>query len=431
MSPYLVFLIGLVVFLLLVFLSMPIGFAFGIVGFLGVILIRGLDPALTMLGRAPWDWSTRETLICVPLFILMGQISFCSGICKDLFETANKWVGNLPGGLALATMLACTGFAACTGSSVASSATMGLVAYPEMKRFNYDDRLGTGCIAAGGTLGILIPPSIGFIVYGFITETSIAELFIGGIFPGLMLSGLFLVMMFVLCKRNPKLGPPGLRFPWNERFASLRGIWSMLLLFFIVIGGLFFGVFTSSEAGAVGAFGAFAIALSRRTPKAMFINAVRDSLKLSCMIITIMIGAMIFNSFVALTNFSPAFANWIMSLSMTRYEVLVVILLIYVPLGMVMDSFAMIILTMPIVFPVITALGFHPVWFGVLVVLMMELGMITPPVGLNVFVVQAVTKVPLQEVFRGALPYAITMVFAEAILIVFPQISLLLPTIMM
>jgi C4-dicarboxylate transporter DctM subunit len=430
LSPLIIFLIGLVAFLALAFLGMPIAFAFAMVGFVGVLLIKGVGPGLSMLGAAPWQWAGQAGLIVVPLFILMGQYAFHSGISRDLYSAANKWIGRLPGGLALATNLACTGFAACTGSSLASGATMGTIAYPEMMKFNYSPRLATGCIASGGTLGILIPPSIVFIIYGFLTAQPIGILFIAGIFPGLMLSGLFAAVILVMSIRNPKLGPRGEAFSWRERFASLVGVWGMLLLFVLVIGGLYLGVFAPSEAGAMGAFGAFIIALSRRTKVPLLITALKDSLRLTCMILTITIGAMIFGVFLSISGAPSMFAAWIAGLPVSPYVILIFILLMYIPLGMVMDALAMVLLTIPIIFPIITELGFNPIWFGVLIVIVFEMALITPPVGMIVYVVQGVTKVPLEEVFAGNMPFLIAMIASLVILVAFPQISLFLPATM-
>ncbi|MBA7537554.1 C4-dicarboxylate TRAP transporter large permease protein DctM [subsurface metagenome] len=379
MSPLVIFSIGMVAFLLLAFWGMPIAFAFASVGFVGIFLIKGIGPGLSVLGAAPWQWASQAGLIVVPLFVLMGQFAFHSGISRDLYVASYKWIGRLPGGLALSTNLACTGFAACTGSSLASGATMGTIAYPEMIRFNYSPRLATGCIASGGTLGILIPPSIVFIIYGFLTTQPIGTLFIAGIFPGLLLSGLFAAVILVMCIRNPKLGPRGESFSWRERFASLTGVWGMLLLFVLVIGGLYLGVFAPCEAGAVGAFGAFVIALTRRTKVPMLFTALKDSLRLTCMILTITIGAMIFGVFLSVSGVPSMLAAWIAELPFPPYVILLFILLMYIPLGMVMDALAMVLLTVPIVYPIVIGLGFDPIWFGVLIVIVFEMALITPP----------------------------------------------------
>lgn len=428
----LISIIGIVVFIVLIFLGLPIAFSFAIVGFVGIIVLKGVATGLHLLGSAPWDFGVQWGLVSVPLFILMGQLAFHSGISSDLYTSAHKWIGRFPGGLALATLLACTGFAACTGSSIASAATMGSIALPEMKRLNYNPKLACAVVAAGGTLGILIPPSIIFIIYGTLTATSIGKLFIAGILPGLLLSGMFLILIFVMCKRDPELGPAGPSFPWKEMFISLKGIWGMLALFILVIGGLYMGLFAPSEAGAVGAFGAFLIALSRgRLKKGILIGALIDSFRTTCFALTILIGAMIFSVFLTLSGLPAVLTNWITGLNLPPILVLILILLLYVPLGMVMDCMPMILLTLPIVFPVIVSLGFDPIWFGVLLVVMGEMGLLTPPVGMNVFVVQGVSGgVPLYEIFRGIVPFVFVMAACVAILVAFPQISLFLPGLM-
>jgi tripartite ATP-independent transporter DctM subunit len=420
--------IGFVAFLTLAMLGMPLAFAFATVGFFGIIMVQGLNSGLTLLGQAPHSWTASYVLATIPLFVLMGQFAFHSGISRDLFIAAYKWIGRLPGGLALATQLACTGFAACTGSSVASAATMGTIAFPEMERFNYHPRLSTGVIAAGGTLGILIPPSTIFIIYGVITETSIGDLFIAGIFPGLMLSLLFLGLIYFISRRNPKMGPAGESFPWKERLVALTGVWGMIVLFVLVIGGLYVGIFAPSEAGAIGAFGAFLIVLVRgRLTRASAFSALIDTARITCFALFVLVGAMIFSTFITVTELPRVLVEAVTGLPVSPFMILVAVCAFYVPLGMFMDALPMILLTMPIVFPIILNLGFDPVWFGVLVCVLSELSLITPPVGINIYVVQGVTKVPLHEVARGILPFAIVFLIGIAILVAFPQISLFLP----
>lgn len=431
MSLIVVAILGIAVFLVLVALRMPIAFAFATAGIGGLIYLVGAHPSLRFLGTVPYGWAASPSLVCLPLFVLMGQFAFHSGISKDLYSTAYKWIGQLPGGLALTTVLASTGFAACTGSSVASAATMGTIAIPEMKRHNYSSRLATGSVAAGGTLGILIPPSVVFIIYGFLTETSIGKLFIAGIFPGLMLSGLFLVLIFLMCKRNPRLGPAiNVSVSWRERLASLRGTWGMLLLFILVIGGLYLGVFTPSEAGAIGALGACLIALFRRklTPR-ILLRSLTDTVRITSFTLAILIGAMIFSAFLVHTGVTGMLTQWVVSLSVSPYVIVVGILLLYIPLGMLMDALPMILLTMPIVFPVVTGFGFDPIWFGVIVIVMAEMATISPPVGINVYVVQGVSNVPIHEVFWGVAPFIGVQCVGIAILVAFPQISLFLPNV--
>jgi C4-dicarboxylate transporter DctM subunit len=411
--------------------GIPIAFAFAMVGCVGMFLLKGIGPALGLIGTAPYIWASLGALLPVPLFILMGQFVYHSGISTELYSAAHKWAGRLPGGLALATTIASTGFAACSGASMAGAATMGTVAYPEMKDFRYDPRLSTGCITAGGSLSCLIPPSGAFIIYGALTETSVGKLFIAGILPGLLLSGLYLALIFVMCRRNPNLGPPGPSYPLREMLASLKGILGVLVLFLLVMGGLFAGVFTPSEAGAMGAFGAFVIVLVRgRLTKSTLVASLRDSIRTTCFILTITIGAMIFSNFLSVGGFSLMFREWVAVLPVSRHVILICILVIYIPLGMVMDGLAMLLLTLPIVFPVIANFGFDPVWFGIILTLIVEMALITPPVGMNSYVVHGVTKVPLEEVFRGIMPFFMMMLICLIALYAFPQISLFLPSIM-
>ena len=428
MSPVDIGIFGIVGFLLLLSLEVPIGLSFATAGTLGIIAIQGWGPGLNLLGQAFYTWTSSYVLCTIPLFVLMGQFAFHSGISGDLYTAAYRWIGRLPGGLALATNIACTGFAACTGSSVASAATMTVIAYPEMQKANYDPRLSTGCIAAGGTLGILIPPSTIFIVYGIITETSINELFIAGILPGFLISALFCALIFVMCKRNPRFGPPGESFSWKEKLSCLKGVCWMLGLFILVIGGLYVGIFAPSEAGTIGAFGAFAMALAKgKLTKTSFLATLKETVQFTSFALLILIGAMIFSNFLTLSGLPEALTGWIATLSVSPVVILLMILALYIPLGAIMEPLDTILLTIPIVFPIIMKLGFSPVWFGVLIVIISELSLITPPVAMNLYVVQGITKVPLQVVSRGVLPFLLVLVFGLIILVAFPEISLFLP----
>jgi tripartite ATP-independent transporter DctM subunit len=432
LSPPIIGLIGILVFLFLALLGIPLGFAFTAVGVLGIIWLKGLGAGLLILGQAPYEWTASYILTTIPLFILMGQFAFQSGISTDLYRTAYKWMGRLPGGLALATMFACTGFAACTGSSLASAATMGTVAYPEMKRYHYSDRLSTGCIAVGGTLGILIPPSTIFIIYGIVTETSIGDLFIAGIIPGLMLASLFILLIYVMCRINPRLGPPAIEtFSWKEKISSLRGVWGMLSIFILVIGGLYLGIFAPSEAGAIGAFGALFISLIRRRLSwSSGFSALKETAKTTSLILFVFVGAMIFNTFISISALSRLLTQFITSIPTSPMVILIIIIAFYLPLGMVIEGMSMVLLTMPFVFPVITQLGFDPVWFGVLLVVLVEVSFISPPIGINLFVVQGITKVPLHDVVLGIVPFVVAFVIGLVILVAFPQLSLFLPNLM-
>jgi C4-dicarboxylate transporter DctM subunit len=431
MSPPILGVFGVLCFLGLAILGLPIAFSFATMGLIGISLIQGLGPGLSSLADAAYSETASYILTTIPLFVLMGQFAFHSGISRDLFKAAYKWMGRLPGGLALATTLACTGFAACTGSSVASAATMSTIAFPEMERYRYSPRLSTGAIAAGGTLGILIPPSTIFIIYGIITETSIGDLFIAGILPGLMLSFLFSAVIYFMCKRNPEMGPPAEASTWKEKFTALAGVWGMMVLFVLVIMGLYFGFFAPSEAGTIGAFGALIIALLRgRLTKAVLVSALVETVRISCFSLFVLVGAMLFNTFLTMTGVPQRVSEWVAHIPVSPFAILIIIVLFYIPLGMVIDCLPMILLTMPFVFPIIEGFGYSPVWFGVLVCVLGELSLITPPVGINIYVVQGVTKVPLHEVARGIMPFVVAFLIGLAFLIAFPQISLFLPSTM-
>ena len=424
---------GIASFALLLFLmalGLPIHAAFAIVGFLGYGYLMGWKASFPLIGITPYHWASHDVLVTVPMFVLMGMFAYHSGISRALFDTGYRWLGRLHGGLAIATTAACTGFAACTGSSVAGAATMGTIAIPEMLRFNYDSKLAAGVVAAGGTLGILIPPSTGFIVFGLLTEVSIGRLFLAGLFPGLLISLMFMTMIYIRARRNPLMAPRGEAFSWRERMISLKGVSGMLLIFVLVMGGLFTGIFTPTEAGAVGAFGAFLIALYRRSlNKHTLLQALADTVRVTVMIVAILIGAMIYSHFIALSGVATTISEWVGGLPLPRHAVLAMILLAYVPLGMFMDAFGMIVLTLPIFFPIVTeGLGFSPVLFGVLMVVMLELAAITPPVGLNVYVLDGLkTGIRMEDIFKGIIPFAIVFLLALIPLIAFPQISLFLP----
>jgi C4-dicarboxylate transporter DctM subunit len=431
MDTFTISLIGLAAFFILIIFEMPIGFAFAIVGAIGIILVKGIGPGLSLLGSAPYTWATNGALLALPLFILMGQFVYHSGISTELFQTGYRWVGKFRGGLAIATEIASTAFGACCGVSIAASATMGTVAYPEMKKYNYDSRLACGAIAAGGSLSTLIPPSAPFILYGFITSTSISSLFIAGILPGVMLSFLYIAIIVFMCWRNPSLGPPGPSFSWKERLLSLRGVSGAVFLFLVVMGGLFAGLMTPSEAGTIGAFGGFILIIARRRlNKTTLVASLKGTITSTSFILTITIGAMIFTNFLTVSGFSSMFTTWIKALDLPPTLIIICILLIYIPLGCVMDALAMILLTLPVVFPIITHFGYSPIWFGVTAALLAEVALITPPVGMNSFIVHGVTKAPLHDVFRGILPFFGMMFLGIVLMFIFPQITTFLPSIM-
>lgn len=432
MSGFLVGVIGIGFLILLIFLRMPIGFAMGFIGLIGAWYFMGLDAGLMALGIIPYTTAAWYLLIVIPLFILMGEFCFRAKISKELYDTAHAWLGRLPGGIASATVGACAGFAAICGDSLAEAAAMGTVALPELKRHNYDDSLATGCIAAGGTLGILIPPSMGFIFYSLITEVSTGKLFIAGIIPGITLASLFILSITIRCKLNPKLGPPGPSTTFKQKILSLKGTWAMLVLFVLVIGGIYMGFFTVIEAAAVGAFGAMVMmAIKRRFTRQTIYDSLLETGRTTSVLMTIFIGVWILGYFMSASKMPLVMAASIASLEVNRYLIFVAILFIYVILGCLMNIIPMIILTLPIFWPTIVSLQFDLIWFGVVMVIIMEMGQITPPIGMNVFVIAGVARdIPLSTVFKGIFPFLIVEVVFIVILTLFPQIATWLPSLM-
>ncbi|MCF8143871.1 MAG: TRAP transporter large permease [Deltaproteobacteria bacterium] len=430
MSPEMIGMIGILLMFILLAMGMYIGIAMALVGFLGLCIIVGWDSGMSILGITPLAEGSSYTLSVIPLFVLMGQFAFISGISTDIYKTVYAWMGRFRGGLAMATVCACAGFAAVCGSSLATGATMGMVAIPEMDKYKYNQRLSTGCVAAGGTLGILIPPSIGFVIYGILTQESIGRLFMAGIVPGILLAVLFILTIYLQCKLNPEMGPRGESTTWGVKIRSLSGTWGILLLIFIVMGGLYMGIVTPTEAAGVGAFGSFVIALLKGKLSVQgLIQCLLETGKTTAMIFLIIIGANIFSSFLGLARIPMGLADFIAGLALPKIVILMAIILIYVMMGCVMDCYAIMILTVPIIFPVIEALQFDPIWFGVLMVIVLEVGLITPPVGLNVFVLKAAApNVPLTVIFRGILPFLAAALLLIILLILFPQLALFLPS---
>jgi tripartite ATP-independent transporter DctM subunit len=371
-------------------------------------------------------------LTVIPLFILMGQIAFHSGISSRLFDVAYHFIGHRPGGLAVATVGACAGFSAICGSTNATAATMAAVTLPEMRRYHYRDSLATGVVAAGGSLGILIPPSVIFIVYGVMTEQSIGELFMAGVLPGVLLTGLFSLAIMLWTSLRPEIAPRGPRFTLAQKLRSLSGLVETVLLFLLVMGGLFFGLFTPTEAGGVGAFGTLLIALAqRRIDLKGILQSLVETTRISCMILMIVAGATVFGHFLAVTRIPFDVAGWVAGFNLPPAAVVGFIILVFLVGGCFMDALALIMLTVPIFYPVISSLGYSPVWFGVIIVLVTQIGVLTPPVGVNVYVVSGVARtVPLQTIFRGVVPLLIALIIGTALLIPFPQIALFLPGLM-
>jgi len=430
MSPATIGIIGIGVLLLAFVLRMPIAFAMTFIGFLGFTYLTTPGAGYSLLARDIFEQFSSFPLSVIPMFILMGSFAYASGISSRLYQTAYAWVGQLRGGLTMATVLACAGFAAVCGSSTATAATMGKIALPEMKKYNYSDTLATGCIAAAGSLGILIPPSTIFIIYGIMTEQSIGKLFIAGVLPGTLLSLLFIVTVALICLRNPALGPPGTSTNWREKFAALTGVIDTIILFSGTIGGLFLGFFTPTQAGAVGAAGALLIGLARRqlTWRGFF-DAGKDALRTACMVMFIITGATIFGKFMAVSTLTFILADWVEGLPISPIATVGLIIFLYFIGGCFMDSLALIVLTIPMIFPIVIRLGFDPIWFGVIIVLVAEMGVITPPVGTNVFVIKGIAEgIPLESIFKGIFPFLGALLVCTAIIVAFPQIATFLPS---
>ena len=433
MTPTLAGLIGFVALFVLLALRMPIGIAMMLVGAVGIAILNSTNAALNVLGSFPYTYSAVFTLSVIPLFVMMGAFATVSGMGADLYRTAYSWVGHRRGGLASATILACAGFAALSGSSIAAAATMGKVALPEMERYRYDNRLATGTIAAGGTLGILIPPSTVLIVYALLTEQSVGRLFLAGFLPGLLLTVLFVTTVFIVAVLRPDAGPPGEKPSLRERMSVLLNSGALLFIVLIVIGGIYLGVFTVTEAAAIGAFLTFSHALWRgKMTLRNFFDALLDTVKTTSMVFFILIGAHFFAPFLALTRIPVELAGMIGELAIPAVAILAMILVAYIILGTFMEGFAMMVLTVPIVLPIILTLGYDPIWFGIVMVIVLEMGLISPPVGLNVFVVKGVAQhVPMGRIYAGILPFWLAMGVCLILLIIFPDIALFLPNTMM
>ncbi|WP_108262978.1 TRAP transporter large permease [Mangrovicoccus ximenensis] len=423
-------LFGILALFLLMILRTPVAFAMLLVGFFGYWALSGYRSASAMLLTESYSAVSSYSLIVVPMFVLLGNIASAAGYSRGLFDAANAWVGRMRGGLASASVLGCAAFSAVSGSSVATAVTLGKVALPEMKRLGYADSLATGSVAAGGTLGFLIPPSTGFVLYAILTEESIGRLFMAGILPGILLAALFMGVIWLVATLNPAAGPQGPVFTWAERIRVSSEAWPLFGVILVSIGGIYLGVFTPVEASGIGAGLVILMALiQRRLGWAGFKAAVLDTLKTSAMLYMVVIGANVLNPFLAITHIPATLGEELQTLGLGPYGTLVVILLAYVVLGMFMDGLSMLVITIPIVFPVITGFGFDPIWFGVVAVIVIEMGMITPPVGMNVFVVRGVAgrDVALSTVFRGVTPFLIAMLLGLLLIIAFPPIATFIP----
>jgi C4-dicarboxylate transporter, DctM subunit len=421
---------GFVLLFALMLLRVPVGMAMGLVGITGFGLLAGFGPALKLIGQTSMRTVTDYTFGVIPMFLLMGAFVTNSGMSRELFRAANTFIGHLRGGLGLATIVACAGFAAISGSSVATAATFSTVAYPEMRRFNYPQSFAAGTIAAGGTLGAMFPPSTVLVVYGILTEQDISRLFMAGIVPGILAVLMYMITIIIIGRLRPDMLSAGPKSSWSERLHALKDVWAPLLLFFFVIGGLYGGLFTPTEAGGVGAGGAFIIGLLRgKLNREKILTSLLQATRTAAAVFTILIGALMFGYFLTITGTPQKVTAFLGGLGIGSYGVLLLIILMYLVLGCIMDAMAMIILTVPIVYPVILALGFDPIWFAVIVVMTVELGLISPPVGMNVFVIKSVVpELSFARIFKGVTPFIITDIIRLALLIAFPMIVTWLPS---
>ena len=425
-------LIGFIAIFALALLRMPLAFSMGLVGIVGIGLTRGWMPALASMAQVVQETGFAYTLSVIPLFILMGNFVARAGLAHELFHAAYTFIGHRRGGLAHATIAACAGFGAICGSSIATAATMSKVAYPSMKKLGYSDALSTGVIAAGGTLGIMIPPSTIMVIYGIVTETHIGKLFAAGVIPGILTAILLMVAVVIMTSRDPEHAPAGEKFTWPERFEALRGIWGVLLLVFVVLGGIYGGIFTATEGAGMGAAGAFLFAWARKAlTRQSLIDILVESARTTGMLFTLLIAATVFANFVNFTTMPGDLKEWITHLGLSPLMVVAAMMVIYVILGTVMEELTMVLLTIPLFFPIVVQLGFDPVWFGVLIVMVIQIGLISPPVGMNLFVLNTLLpKVGLGTIFKGCWPFVAMQIITLGFLLTFPQLSLFLPSLM-
>ncbi|MBW2653519.1 MAG: TRAP transporter large permease [Deltaproteobacteria bacterium] len=433
MSLTLIGIIGIFVLLFILFVfGIPVGFSMGIVGFCGFSYVISLTAGFNMLATVTWDTFAKYGLTVIPLFIFMGQIAFYSGVNEKLYAAAFTWVGHIRGGIAMATILACSAFAAICGSNAATAATMTTVALPQMTKYKYEPMLSTGAIACGSTLGVVIPPSVVLIIIGLSTEQSIAKLFYGGLGAGILLALLLTITVYVLCTIYPEWGPVGEKTTFKEKIKSLTGAVEMLILFLVVMIGLYFGLFTPTEAGAIGSFFAVVIGVVQKNLSWNdFYNSIFDTLKISCMVIVIITGAMIFGRFLAITRIPFDIATWVVALPFSKLTIMAIIFLIYIIGGAVMDALALLLITIPIFFPVIVKLGYDPLWFGITITIVTTLGAVTPPVGATTYVVGGMAKdVPLEQVFKGVAYFLPAYIICIILMMLFPNVVLFLPNLL-
>lgn len=433
MNPILVGLLSFIFLMIALVSGAPIAVAMSVAGIAGYYLIAGAMPTLGMLQLIPWAKSTQHTFIVVPLFILMGSFIYYADFGKDLYDSARKWIGHLPGGLALTTVLACTGFAAACGSSTATAATMSKIAVPEMDRFGYSRRMSLGCVASGGTVAIMIPPSIAMILFCGVTDQPVSKMLIAGILPGLLMSSVYVAMILVRTTLNPAIAPPGPRSGWGPRFSSLSKVWAIVAVSLIVLGGIYFGVFTPTEAGALGASGALVLGVvtGRLGLHAIFL-ALMDTVKTMGMIFIIVIGAFIFSSQFTISRLPQELAGWVLGTNLPPLAILAWILGLYLVMGTFIETIPLIFLIVPIVYPMTRQLGIDPIWFGILTIQCIEMGMITPPFGITLFATKAaIPDARLENIIHGMLPFLAMDGLVLVILIIFPKIALFLPDLML
>lgn len=434
MSVLLIGLLGIAAFFILIALRMPIAYAMALVGFVGFSMLTSVYAGINMVTKDLFNSFSSYSLSVIPMFVWMGFLAYYSSIGSRLYEFAYKMIGHLPGGLAIATQGACAVFGAICGSNTATAATMGAIALPEMEKYNYDKSLATASVAAGGVLGVMIPPSVIFIVYGMATEQSVGKLFMAGILPGILMMLLYMATIFIMTIRNPKLGPAGPKSNWKERVKALSGgLGEALIVFSLSIGGLFAGWFTPTEAGAIGAAGVLVISLlEKRISWASLLKSLSDTTRTTAMIMLMIAGAIIFGRFMAISRIPFEIANWVGALSLPPFMILGLILVIYLILGCFIDALALVLLTTPIFFPVVVdTLGYDPIWFGVIMVLVVAMGVITPPVGMNVYIIKGIApEIPLEDIFKGIWPFLFALIICVILLIIFPQIATFLPNLL-
>jgi tripartite ATP-independent transporter DctM subunit len=429
MNEVMIGILGLVVLLALFLTGIELGFAMAIVGFLGFSYIVSFKAGLNLLAKDIFDVFANYGFTVIPLFVLMGQIAFNAGIARRLYDTSYKFIGHIPGGLAMATVGGAAAFGTMTGSAIATAATFGSVAYPEMERYRYKRNLSTGVIAVGGTLGSLIPPSVTLIVFGMITETSIGKLFLAATVPGIIVTLLFICIIYVWCKIDPALGPKGEKSTWKARWISLKEVLWVILIFIIVTGGMSWGFFTPTEAGSAGTFAVLLLSLFKRDINFKgFILSVAESLRTACMVLVLIAGSTILGHFLVVTKIPILAADWVGSLPYPSFVIMIIILLLYEIGGSFIDDLAFMVLATPIFFPVVIKLGYDPIWFGVILHIFVMIGVVIPPVAVNVFVVRNITKVPFGEIYSGVYPFLIGMIACAALLFIFPQIITFLPS---